>query len=611
MPVFLLIFQLEADAIVKFDSLKIFLNKDCTGKMIIHKRIKMLSPFGVKVHSEKTFWYITLYDTVRVLSAKVIHKDGNVTTVPPDNIKDMPMPAWKGSRFLIPNFRSVKIIFPTLSQEDEIDFAVEYVMKVPPKEGHYSTFTLFEGEDPIMEKVMILKAPKSLKFNYKVEGDLNISFEKQEEGNNFKYKWYAKDIPQIVKEPLMPPIPDVATKVIVSNAKDWKEISRWYYNVCEKRLKCGKELKQKVKELIENAKSFEDTVRSLYEFVNKEIRYVETRLTGRYGGFVPEYPDSVYYRKYGVCRDKAGLLCAMLREAGIKKAFMVLTNPVMRISHDIADISRFNHAICAIVREDTIIYLDPTIESSVEFLSPIEADKDVLICTPYGDTMRKTPSVPPEANLNYVETKITLSRDNVAKMYFKMWGKGSTDMGLRAMLKFLSKEQIKQLFEQSFSTAHPSARIDSIRFGNPDDFSKPMTLEIFATLPDYATIIGDEWHLGGGRVSVKFSPSQFSPFALEKRKYPVYFTVKMASKSIIETEIPENLKIFFVPRDTVLENDYIKVARQIKIEDNKIIQKSFFCFKKSLIPPEDYPACKEFYDKMEKAFEGEIILKEK
>ena len=66
-------------------------------------------------------------------------------------------------------------------------------------------------------------------------------------------------------------------------------------------------------------------------------------------GYAPHDVDITFDNRYGVCRDKAGLLVAMLRLAGFK-AFPVLIHVGAKLDPEVPQ-PFFNHAIVAVEEE--------------------------------------------------------------------------------------------------------------------------------------------------------------------------------------------------------------------------------------------------------------------
>lgn len=598
----------ESHGIVLFDSTFIDWQRDGTGSERRHYLAKVFTTYGKNKYGEATFSYLDNYDTVVVRYANTITPEGDVIPVTEENVTNKPMPAWEGSVFLIPNLRIVKIVFPELQKGGGVEYEVEIIERTPSFDSLFDSWFLFEGEEPIMTKYLQISLPREMIPQYTVvHGELK--HKEWNAGRRRIYVWEAKDVDQIISEPLMPPLQDVARKLVISTRESWQQASSWYYNMCEPMLKPDSLVKTTVEDLIEDKKCFGDTLNSLYEFVNKKIRYVETKLLGRHGGFEPQPISFTLKNKYGVCRDKAALLVGLLRAAGISESYMVLINPMMEFIEQIPALSQVNHAIVAVRKDADWIYLDPTAEYSVEWLIPIENEKPVLICTREGEGILYTPKMPPDANVMDVVAKGEIDENLELKMKMIMEGRGVMDMSLRQIFKYIPEEQFKQIVLQSMKSVHGKATIDSIISGNPEDFSTPMTIIIYMTIPEFPTVIGEEWRIGGRQMTV--STLQGNPWALQERKYPIEFQFPMRTHSESSTSFPEDMYVKLLPEPYRYEGDYIKIETSYIVKGNCITTSIEMVIKEGRIPADSYKELKEVMDEFSKLSEREIILAKK
>ncbi len=599
----------ESNAQYLFDSTEIFLNPDASGREVNHTLIKILTPTGAKKFSEASFSYITLYDTVILRKAIVIKPDGKVKKVKREDIEDLPMPAWPGSKFLVPNLRILKVTFPEVEPGCAIEYQVERITRNPPFDSVFDYWELFESLEPIKTKVLKIHFPKNLQPRWVVKNG-SIEHQVKEVKGKMVYTFFRSNCPRIIEEPAMPPLEDIATKLVLSTANSWEEISCWYYQLCEPKLLPDSEIKEGLKNLLRNAQTKDDTLRSLFEFTKRQIRYVETKLTGKKGGYEPAAISFTYKNRYGVCRDKAALLVGLLREAGFKNSYMVLTNPNNRVEKEIPAVSQFNHAIVALKEGENFIFFDPTVEWSVEFLSPIEDDREVLICTPEGQDLTKTPERPGSVNLTKVKSNLNLLPDRTGKIFLQIVGKGAIDMVLRNLIKMLPKERLSEIFLQSFKLRYPQTIFDSIKTSDPEDYRTPITLELFLTVPEYATKIGQEWHIGGGGVSsLQFLGG--NPFATEERRYPIYFNLKNLSEATSTITFPKNLKVKFLPTNYEKKIEDMEVKIETKVKKDTIFSFTRSAITSRLIPPERYQENKKLMEEIETISQKRIILEEK
>ncbi len=600
----------KANALIVFDSTNIELHRDGTNHIRYHKLVQVFNSLGRKDFGEVTFSYITIYDTIKVLYAAVITPARKVIRVPEDNITDMPMPAWEGSKFYIPNLRIVKIVFPELMDGGAIEYVVESINHNPPFDSTFDWWELFETTEPIREKVLRLSLPFDMPLKYRVENG-EISHTDTIIKNRKVHTWQKNDVAKVVMEPSMPPLSTVLTKLLFTCTNFWEDYSRRYYRMSEPKLIPDSVLIDKTEDLVQNARTFDDTVRALYEYVNKEVRYVETRLIGKKGGYEPAPVSFTFRNKYGVCRDKAALLVSMLRTAGIKKAYMVLTNPfIEKMAKDMPVVSQFNHAIVAIETDTGYIYLDPTVEGSVEYLMPFEDGKAVLVATKKGEDIAQTPVRPPEVNLADITASGELTLDKTLHQTLLIKGRGLIDLQLRRLVQMMTSEQIKQIFLKGLKEQYPQARIDSIQSSEPKNFSKQMEIKVFITIPDYVLKIGKEWHLTSGRTSSLSFGAQ-GIWNLEERKYPLFMGIKVATRVRSVLKYSKMLRIKSLPEEFIYDDDSFRAHIRYAGKNGVIENETEIVFKQVQYDPDKYLQVKKCIKKLEEYQGKEVVLVEK
>lgn len=103
----------------------------------------------------------------------------------------------------------------------------------------------------------------------------------------------------------------------------------------------------------------EEFLRKAYELVRDSIRYESISLGTH--DYVPEPPENVLKNNYGDCKDKTGLLLALLRRRDID-AFPILVSAANPWPEDFTfpSLSLFNHVIVGVNQGGEIQFLDPT-----------------------------------------------------------------------------------------------------------------------------------------------------------------------------------------------------------------------------------------------------------
>src|SRR5207302_1235258 len=216
-------------------------------------------------------------------------------------------------------------------------------------------------------------------------------------------------------------------RLLVSTTPDWQAVSKWYAGVCQPHLDTTTpEMKKTVADLTAHTTDSTDKIKAVFHYVSKKIRYMGLTPEKDRPGFEPHDVKLTFNNKYGVCRDKAALLVAMLKEAGFD-AFPVLVNVGMKRDKEVPE-PAFNHAIVGVeLKKGEHILMDPTAENTKELLPAYECDQSYLLCRPEGDTLRTSPIIPPEENMMRIKTTATLNAAGTLEARSELSSEGMND----------------------------------------------------------------------------------------------------------------------------------------------------------------------------------------
>src|SRR5271157_6716 len=147
-------------------------------------------------------------------------------------------------------------------------------------------------------------------------------------------------------------------------------------------------------------------IRAIVKQLHHEVRYTGVEFGA--ARLTPQRPSEVIQRHYGDCKDKATLLVAMLRAAGIKANLALLTTgPGRDVDASLPGINQFDHAIVylpAAGQDEEAMWIDATAEYfAVGTLPNDDQGRNALIISPETTALTKTPDPRPEDSV-LVET---------------------------------------------------------------------------------------------------------------------------------------------------------------------------------------------------------------
>ena len=247
-------------------------------------------------------------------------------------------------------------------------------------------------------------------------------------------------------EPGMPPEDMVLQRLYVSTLPDWKAVSKWYWELSQPHLEAeSAEMKSKVTTLTAGAKTDQDKTKALFYYVSKNIRYMGRTLENDRPGFEPHDVKLTFDKKYGVCRDKAALLVALLREAGVK-AYPVLMSVDDKRDADVPD-PDFNHAIVGVeMQPGNYELMDPTDENTRELLPSSDRNQSYLICRPEGEHLLTSPVDPAENNMMRIKTTAVLDANGSLKAKSLLSFEGVNDDEYRSTFVHMKPDDERRFF---------------------------------------------------------------------------------------------------------------------------------------------------------------------
>lgn len=587
----------DADSVILADCEKNVCNKDGTYKMWHEVYEKVLTEKGKREGKTITFEYTLPYETVEIKLVEIIKPDGSKIPVDIEkNSKTAVDSSQMGSNIYNPNDKILELALPGL----EIGDIVHYISlsdtvktRVPDTWCNYG---VFEGHSPILYASMSADMPKELPLvNIRLRDEIEgtVAFDKSETDGRIVYKWEAQNVPRMFDEPDMPPYWTVVQRVIVSTVPDWKYISRWYWKLSLPHLeKTTPEMKKTVEEITAGLNDKTDRMKAIFKYVSQNIRYMGITTEKEAPGYEPHDVNITFDNKYGVCRDKAALLTAMLRLAGFN-AYPVLINAGPKMDEDVP-VPYFNHAItCVEDEKGGYILMDSTDESTSDLFPAYLSNKSYLVAKPDGEKLLTSPIVPASENMLAIETKGSINSSNILSAETVMHFKGVNDGIYRGAFSKWKPEKVREFFERRLKAIVPGVVLKELRLDPTDmrDTTKPLKAILKYEAPDFI--------ISGERCSMLRTPWCGTLFGavnfvlgqtgLEKRRYPFLTDIACGVEEklfINMEEVPESP--LSLPRYDKIENDEILWDRSLKYDKNSLVGENKFLIKTVEFSPSQY-----------------------
>lgn len=525
----------NAQQLVIYDSTDVDVKETGLSYVRMHRFTKVLTSAGAKEMRGISFGYDPLSAAVDVLLVRVYRKDGRVETVPRERVIDYPAPA----RAIYWGAREKLVDIGRLEPGDAVETLVfrkgfTYALLaegdddsrfIPPMKGHFYDIVEFWSPLPMLEKVYRIAVPRDKPLQYEVyNGELGSAVHFPPEKNHrvkvdvnpagaqaktdedalhptaglytvpgkVVHTFWKKNITPFAEERNMVAASDVAPKLLLSTSPDWYAKSVWFNKVNEdfKSFEVTPEIQAVTDRLLKGVTDELKKISILNHWAAEEIRYSGISM-GPGEGYTLHPGSMTLLDRCGVCKDKAGILVAMLRAAGFE-SYPAMTMAGSRIDRIPAD--QFNHSVAAVKRKNGAwMLLDPTwIPGVREMWSSAEQQQEFLLGIPGGADIMTTPVSPAENHYWKLNGSSRLDDEGTLEGEFTLEADGQSDANIRRAFTRSYQSSWKEYLPRVMYEVSPRAEILEQTMVDPGDLSQPMRLRVKYRIPGYAVIGTDK-----------------------------------------------------------------------------------------------------------------------
>lgn len=588
----------DADEVLVSDVQNIHYNPDGTGENIDDVYLKILTEKGKNDNRTINFHFNSHYQKIELLSAELIKSDGSL--IPIDisaNSRVSVNHNQMSANIYDPNQKIMTLNIPALAIGDIIHYRSKEITLKTRMPNTWQEYFSLQYDQPILSYQIEVRAPKSLpiaKIAIKDEVENTINYEVKEKENETIHRWIVKNVPQVFPEPDMPPLHTQVQRLLLGTVSSWEDISKWYWNLCLPRLeKTTPEMEEEVKKLCENKKTTDEKIRSIFDFVSQKIRYMGITTEEEAPGYEPHDVCVTFENRYGVCRDKAALLTAMLRIAGLK-AYPVLIMAGPKKDPEVPN-PYFNHAITCVENENgEYILMDATGETQTELLPAELSDKSYLVAKANGDTLRVSPIIPAEKNILAINSVCEIRKDKSAFVKTRIEFNGINDTAYRGAFLRRSPEQIKDFMETVLRHSCSQYRVQSFETFPTDlsDTNQKLIINLNFLVSNIYAEGENSQTLLLPLLSENFGMANFliDKMGLEERCFPLFTEIACGVTEEINVNWDDDSvpPAFFFPEPRIIDLPAMKWQQQYQMEKTSIKYLSEFILKKTEFSPDEY-----------------------
>jgi hypothetical protein len=528
------------------------------------------------LYGETFIPYNPTFQTLKINEAYTIMTDGSKNPSPANAFNEV-LPAFAANAPAYNNLREMVVTHSGTERNAIINLDYE----LHSNKGFYPCLMgneVLAEVEPVEEMMVIIRVPIDKKLIFSV---LNSSVTPQitKDGNFQLYTWVFTNVPAITTEDFQKGGNDLTPRLIFSSEKDrlglYKEFQKqpaFFYAVNE-------EMKNAVALFIDN-KDKTDVALKLQDKVINEFRLYPVPM--KYTGFTPRIPQETWNSNGGTLVEKALLLTALLKEAGL------VANPVFMIRNNLYD-----EAIGSLMDIEDVLVKAELAGTGPVYLSLSNLNpQNLFYCDPervfveleQGDIkIEKSPLFKNKVSLN---GSFTISEDKQLMGEISFSGDNGTNPYL---MLFRDKSKAKSLIGGGLSSG--DLKDPSIPKMGIDQSSVVMAVQkdkAFRTDSGYFFFQLPLLTNGIESLGIHLLPKD--------RITPLEISSQIEENETFKIILSNNMKPFLPNEKKEIKNETGTFSFEVKTQGKKVLIHKSLNLEKKLIQPAEYPDFKALMD---------------
>jgi len=460
------------------------MNADGTGEREIHVLLRVQSQGAAQQFGVLSFGYASANETPQIRLVRVLKADGSTVDTPATDAMEMPADVTRQAP-LYSDLKELHLPVRSLSAGDTLEYDIVVAIHKPEAPGEFWGAYHFTppGTGIVLSEVLTLVVPAD---KYVQVWSPNHKATVTEANGVRTYSWNVAQLvppPKATGDDTVKPPKDVdedddgrkVPSVAWTTFHNWAEVGAWYRSLAESQLQPNDALKARAAEIVKDAKTPEDQVRALYDFVSTRTRYIGIDFgVGRYQ---PHAASEVLANQYGDCKDKDTLLEALLRARGFSTAPALIGAGIAPVP-EVPSPAVFNHVITTVNLPQGRIWLDSTpAVAPYRYLSAVIRDQKALVVPDTGAAeLVSTPATAPYPFTAHFEADATLDASGKLTSKMKATYRDDDEIGVRALAVAVAPAEWDKASQYvSYRTGFGGTTSDT-QFKNASDYAVPIEM---------------------------------------------------------------------------------------------------------------------------------------
>ena len=402
------------------------------GRLVLHTTVT--APMGLEAAQLEQHSYDPRTQELELVSARVVHPDGEVVEVGEDQVFDRPSNLARGAPAYVAT-RTRSVLYPQLTVGSRTEVEWRFEQKAASENGFHHAWRPHFAH-PVVES-RIVPAPRPGAEAALGRRPAPCGWRRGARGTTGYWRWCCATTRARSRRRPWSPRGNVCPRFVVSSTPNWESLGAAFHELSTEQRRPTPRVEEKAAEIVGGLEGV-DAAQALHRWVCSNVRYVAVHLH-QSSGWVPNPAEEVLRRGYGDCKDKVALLCALLAARGIECTPALVALDRGFRPYALPTPLQFNHVMALL--PESGLYSNPTDpfrdlgELGVEL-----SDKFVVLATEEGAVAR-TPAASADDSVYRVAHRATLGTDGLLRGTSVLEAEGRVAGPMRARLAEIDRPE--------------------------------------------------------------------------------------------------------------------------------------------------------------------------
>ncbi len=452
---------------------------------------KILTSPGVEGWDSLSGGWSPWYEDKPTLRARIVAPGGRVFTLDPKTVETSGMSG--GDQAVYSDRQMVRAPLPGVAVGAVVEVEITWSERAPLFEAGTMYRFFFGGTVPVQKARLEIDKPLSMRVNHVVRRVSAITQTLTIKNDRSSETYESGPIAPLPEEvPGQPPDTTLPGYVAYTTGASWATVAAAYAALVDRQI--GKpDLTTYVRDArrgLEPRRDRDAIIARLVARLGADVKY--TGIEFGEASIVPRTPAEVLERRYGDCKDKALLLAALLRAAGVPAQLALLDAGFgPDVDPDVPGLGGFDHAI-VYVPGPRPLWIDATDRFSALGELPLADQGRLALVAARGTTaLVQIPRAPASANLSREDRTISVAEDGKVRVVELSALTGSAGRSMRSDYARAERKEIEERLAGYVRSTYKAKTLARWQTSDFYDVARPLRIELETADAGIGTVTDD------------------------------------------------------------------------------------------------------------------------